>query len=145
MVPHGRIIGSNAHYFLLHLFSVPPTSENKDHSPSDEENQLPLPSTLSRPRSHPDLRHGACRLNNAGASTSVPALYNDDDGTDEYDDDIVQELRECTGHSSHSSFRMNPNKEHSSSSGFSSPSIPDPPPPPRGIWSIYIGCSCHLS
>jgi len=102
-----------------------------------------LPSSLTRPRSHPDLRHGSRSGGSAGASTSVPALYNDDDneGTDEYDDDIVQELRECAGHShshggSHSSFRMNPNKELSSSSGFSSPSIPDPPPPPRG--TVYV-------
>ncbi|XP_021956468.2 neuroligin-1 [Folsomia candida] len=123
-----------------HTLPTSGSCENKhDHngSQSDEESQLPLPTTLSRPRSHPDLRHGF-RPPPGGASTSVPALYNDDEGTDDYDDDIVQELRECTGggHSSHSStFRMNPNKELSSSSGFSSPSIPDPPPPPRAVSS----------
>jgi hypothetical protein len=60
--------------------------------------------------------------------------YQDDE------DDIVQELRNVDKltQSSQSSFRMNNSnpavlsKELSSSSGFSSPSIPDPPPPPRG-------------
>ena len=73
----------------------------------------------------------------ASGSCSVPALYSDNEMGDEFEDDIVQELRECHGHtvgSSHSTFRM-ASKELSSSSGFSSPSIPDPPPPPR--------CKCN--
>lgn len=119
--------------FLCTLCSVPPTNgtanQGKEATQEDEENPIPLPSSLSRPRSHPDMRHIGTA---ASGSISVPALYSDNEVGDEFDDDIVQELRECTGHagSSHSTFRM-ASKELSSSSGFSSPSIPDPPPPPR--------------